>query len=122
MISFIIGADGAKISGSSNEAVTDLSVVMSMVHWSPLRVSHPLHPSNEEPLPAVAVSVTTVPGSYTSLQSAGQLIPVPATEPLPDTATVRTSFGSNVAVAVRLAFIVTLHVVLVPLQAPVGLL
>ena len=74
-----------------------------------------LQPSNVDPIAAVgAVSVTTVPSSYGSLQSDPQSIPAgldmmfPVLVPVPTCSAVRVNCCVNVAVQLRAALIVTL--------------
>ncbi len=79
----------------------------------------PDHPVKEEPLAAVAVSVTEVPGAKLALQACPQLMPEGAlvTVPLPLTATVST--GEELKFAVTEVFCVTVMVQApAPLQAP----
>lgn len=47
--------------GTVKLAATVLTALMVIVHAAPEVESHPIHPPNEEPLFAAAVSVTTVP-------------------------------------------------------------
>src|SRR5687768_5502588 len=56
---------------------------MVIVHVAPLGASQPVQPLNSDPAPAVAVSVTGVPGAYDAKQSAPQAIPIPVTAPKP---------------------------------------
>src|SRR5436190_5973660 len=90
---------------------------MLTVHTLPVRPeteSHPLQPlRNTEPNCGETVSVTVVPLTYGSEQSAPQLIPpgldvtVPLPRPLLFTVSVNSSL--NVAVTVRAALIVTVQ-------------
>src|SRR5439155_4853878 len=96
---------------SLNVAVTVRAAFIATVHVDPLTESHPLHPANADPLDAIAVSVTTVPLTYGSVQSAPQLMPagldVTVPEPAPAPAAVSVNVSLNVAVTVRAPFIAT---------------
>jgi len=99
---------------SLNVAVTVRAARMVTAQEAPDDESQPLQPMNLDPAAATAVSVTDVPLMYGSEQSAPQLIPdglavtVPAPRSAFATASVYTSL--NVAVTVRAAVIVTVHV------------
>jgi hypothetical protein len=79
----------------------------------------PLQPLNFQPLAAVAVRVTWVPGAKLALQVDGQLMPEGelVTVPLPVTLTVNVDSWVKVAVTARAVLIVTVQPP-VPLQAP----
>jgi len=103
-----------RVKRSLNVAVTVRADDIVTVHVGPATVSHPLQPVNVDPEMAVAVSVTELPLTYGSEQSAPQVIPpgfevmVPA--PPPALAAVSVNNSLKVAVAVRAALIVTVHV------------
>jgi len=65
-----------------NVAVTLSAALIVTVHV-PVPLHAPLHPANVDPLPAVAVSVTTVPLLKFALHVLGQLIPLGALTTLP---------------------------------------
>jgi hypothetical protein len=97
-----------------NVAVAVRAAVIVILQVAPETVSHPLHPVNADPLAAVAVSVTAVPLTYGSEQSAPQLIPagleVTVPDPAPAFVAVSVNSSLNVAVTVLAAFIATVHV------------
>lgn len=64
-----------KVTGCEvNVADTDWLLLSLSVHKAPLHA--PPNPVNPEPVPAVAVSVTDVPGAKLPVQVVGQLIPL----------------------------------------------
>jgi hypothetical protein len=99
-------------------AVTDFAALMVTEQVAPETELQPVQPPKVDPLAAAAVSVTVVPLAYGSEQSAPQLIPagVDVTVPLPApgllTDSVKVGGGARlkVAVTVRAAVIVTVHV------------
>ena len=105
-----------------NIAVTVVALVSVTVHVPVPVHPPPLHPTNVDPPDGAAVSVTTVPELYASVQSAPQLIPagvlVTVPVPVPALATVSVYCWSvNIAVTDVAAFTVTVHGP-VPLHAP----
>ena len=104
-----------------NFAVTLRASVISTRHSDILWSQSPSHPSKTCPSSAVAVSRTVVSSSYICVQveSAPQLMPVPATLPLPTTFTVSVHRGLNFAVTLRASVISNgPHVLSIPVQAP----
>ena len=104
-------------------AVTALAALMVTEHV-PVPVQAPDQLANAEPVPAAAVSVTTVPLAKLAPQVVPQLIPagllVTVPVPVPAFVTVNAKVVVvvlNVAVTALAAVIVTAHV-LVPVQAP----
>ena len=106
---------------TAKDADTDVAAFM-VTTQVPVPVHAPDHPANPEPTFAAAVSVTTVPNAYGSLQSEPQLMPagvdVTAPVPAPPSVTVKVKLASvNVAVTDCAAFMATTHVP-VPVHAP----
>jgi len=106
-----------------NVAVTLSAALIVTVHVPvPLHAAFPLHPANVLPLPAVAVSVTTVPLTKFAEHVLGHAMPegLLVTEPVPVPASVTLNAKLvvvvNVAVTLSAALIVTVHVP-VPLHA-----
>src|SRR5437762_1471114 len=95
-------------------AVADLAASSVTMHVPVPEQPAPDQPANLEPDAGVAVSVTTVPVSYTAEQVEPQLIPAGEleTEPLPDPLSVTVSVYCCVKVAVAdlAASSVTSHV------------
>ena len=119
-------ASGKVCTVAVNVALTSLAAVIVTVHVVAVAGVQPVHPPNVEPAPAVAVSVTTVPLGWGSVQSAPQLMPagVEVTVPVPvpagsgSTVSVKVCPGAaNVAVTVRATVIATVHVGFVPAVA-----
>ena len=113
----------AKLDEPLKVAVTERAAVMDIVHVVAVPVHAPLQPENVEPLAAAAVSVTFVLLATFTEHTAPQLMPPPVTvpEPVPflDTLNVKVLPELlNVAVTERAWVIDTLHVVALPLQAP----
>jgi hypothetical protein len=108
----------ASEAAATKTAVTDVLELTVTVHV-PVPVHAPCQPVNSAPEPAVAVSVTLVPGGYPSLQSPGQSIPGPDTLPLPlpPRETVNDALATKTAVTDLLESIVTMQVP-VPVQSP----
>jgi hypothetical protein len=104
--------------GTLKVAVTVFAALMVTVQIAPDTELQPLQLPKTDPLAAAAVSVTVVPLLYDSEQSAPHVIPagLDVTVPLPAPVLPTVSaklwvWTLNVAVAVRAAFIVTVHVV-----------
>src|ERR1700722_4639073 len=94
----------------------------------PLPVQVPDHPEKVVPVEGTAVNTTLAPLVKSAVQVPGQSIPagllVTVPEPLPVLSTVSAiwvgaGFAVNVALTLSAAFIETVHVVALPLQAPV---
>lgn len=105
----------------SNVAVTCSLAASVTVQVASVPLHAPAHPTNDEPVVAVAVRVTTVPGLKLALHACPQLIPdgLLLTLPLPVPLSVRASTGESLKVAITEAFFV--NVILqtpTPLQAP----
>ena len=109
---------------ASNVAVTDCDAFIVTMH-DPVPLHAPLHPTNVDVEFGVAVSVTLVPtskGAAALVQPVPQSIPggelmtVPA--PPPAFITVSTGLFENEAVTSFGPFIVSVHVVDVPVHAP----
>jgi hypothetical protein len=109
---------------SVNVAVTAFAIVIGTTHDAVPVQPPPLQPVNDEPADGVALSVTIVPKSKSSVQSLPQLMPVgdevTVPVPLPAFITVSVCFVSvNVAVNVTACVSVTMHVgFALPLHAP----
>jgi hypothetical protein len=112
-----------------NVAVTALVLVIETVHVGAVPKHAPPQPLNVAPAAGLAVRVTDVPDWKFALQATAplpQLIAEPVTLPLPLTETESRNVGPpppplpvvNVALTDRAAFISTLQVGLVPVQAP----
>src|SRR5574341_884793 len=72
------------MSTAANCAVTySGSLLIVTVHVAPLGLSQPIQPAKDQPADAAAVKTNTVPALGVSMQSPGQAIPGPETEPLP---------------------------------------
>jgi hypothetical protein len=106
-------------------AVTFRAALIVSVHVLVVPEHAPLQPSNVEPEPAAAVSVTFEPTARFAVQTVApppQLIPPPVTVPFPvtltDNGTVEVPTPVKLAVTVLALFIVTVQVVVVPEQAP----
>ncbi len=106
---------------------TKLAVTVRAAFMVTVQVPLPEQPAPDQPLnrdaaKAEAVSVTTVPSAYVALHVTPQLTPPTSdvTVPVPDPVllTARVYAGTNVAVALRAALMVTAQVVLVPEQSP----
>jgi hypothetical protein len=69
--------------------VTLFALVIETVHVREVPVQAPLQPLKVWSVAGVAVKVTLVPEVNDSVQSVGQVMPVPEMEPLPETAAVR---------------------------------
>jgi hypothetical protein len=98
-----------------NVAVTDSAAIIEIEHVPvPLQAAFPLHPANVEPVPAVAVKVTTELSAKLAEQAVPQLMPagllVTVPVPVPAFVTVNGNTGVNDAFALSFAFIVTTHV------------
>lgn len=105
-----------------NEALTDSLPLTVSVH-EPVPLHAPDHPANAEFVPAVAVSMTSVPGLNAALQVVPQLIPTGALvivpRPFPETLTL-TESAATLNSAPTDMFCVTVTVQeLLPLHAPV---
>jgi hypothetical protein len=94
----------------------------------PLPVQVPDHPEKVVPVEGTAVNTTLAPLVKSAVQVPGQSIPagllVTVPEPLPVLSTVSAivvgaGFAANVALTLSAAFIETVHVAALPLQAPV---
>lgn len=102
-------------------AVTAIDWVIDTTHVPVGFVHAPDQPLKMNPVPAVAVNVTDVPDANVAEHVAPQLIPVGLDEtvPVPAFDTVNAYLTvANVAVTVRAADMVTVHVRAVPTQPP----
>ena len=113
----------AKLDELLNVAVTERAAVIETVQVLVVPVHAPLQPANVEPLAAAAVSVTFVLLATLAEHTVPQLMPPPDTvpAPVPFFATLSENVLPEllkVAVTERAWVIDTLHVVAVPLQAP----
>jgi len=106
----------------ANVAVTDLVALIVSVQGLLCPLQSPPQPLKIEPVPAVAVSVTAVPVTKVAEQAVPQVIPagLETTTPLPvpPAETVKVTGTLKLAVTVRAPFIVTVHWLVCPLQAP----
>ena len=101
-----------------NVAVTATADVPIVKLHVPVPVQAPVQPANTKPDAGVAVSVTVEPVLIVALQVPGQLIPLPATVPEPDTVTfTENELGMKSALTDSAELIVTEQAP-VPVQAP----
>jgi hypothetical protein len=97
--------------------VTVFALSIVTVH-DPVPLHAPPQPTKNCPVAGIAVNVMVVPAAKVSLQSVPQVMPVPATMPLPVVETFNVyMFVVNVAVTDLAASIVTMHEP-VPVHAP----
>lgn len=105
----------------SKVAVTCLLALSVTVQATSVPLHPPAHPTNDEPAAAVAVRVTTVPGSKLALHVCPQLIPdgLLLTLPVPVPVRVTASTGKSLNIAITEVFLVKVMLqTLTPLHAP----
>jgi hypothetical protein len=105
----------------SKVAVTCLLALSVTVQAASVPLHPPAHPTNDEPAAAVAVRVTTVPGSKLALHVCPQLIPdgLLLTLPVPVPVRVTASTGKSLNIAITEVFLVKVMLQTpTPLHAP----
>jgi hypothetical protein len=122
-VSLTVSANRA--AGAGSKAAVTLRARLMVTWQPPVPVHAPLQPANTEPVPGVAVSVTTVALSNGALHAAPHAIPAGVEPTVPPPAPARLTVstkrpggaGSNLAVTARARLIVTSQLP-VPEQAP----
>lgn len=104
-----------------NVAVTLSAALIVIVHvLVPLHAAFPLQPANVEPVPAVAVKVTTVPLVKFAEHVEGQVIPAGLLDTVPVPVPASVTFNANVVAALNVAVTLSAAFIVI-VQVPVPL-